>query len=65
MSIEQNKRFVEQFLAKFATADIDTVLADMSEACTGGSAENRNCFPWREPKPRQRWGTSSEIWFRP
>lgn len=46
MTIEQdNKKFVEQFLAKFATADIDAVLADMSEACTWWVGGKPELFP--------------------
>ncbi|MEU2004874.1 nuclear transport factor 2 family protein [Rhodococcus sp. NPDC019627] len=45
MSIEQNKQFVEQFLAKFATADIDAVLADMSETCTWWVGGKPELFP--------------------
>jgi ketosteroid isomerase-like protein len=46
MSIEQsNKQFVEQLLAKFARADIDGVLADMSETCTWWIGGKPDLFP--------------------
>jgi ketosteroid isomerase-like protein len=34
MSVEHNKKFVAQFLAKFGRKDIAGALADMSDDCT-------------------------------
>jgi ketosteroid isomerase-like protein len=46
MSIEQqNKQFVEQFLAKFPKSDIDGILADMSETCTWWVGGKPELFP--------------------
>jgi ketosteroid isomerase-like protein len=56
MSIEQNKRFIEQFLAKFATADIDAVLADMSETCTWWVGGKPELFPLAGTKTKAEMG---------
>ena len=45
MSIEQNKKFVEQFLAKFGRKDIVGVLKDMSEDCTWWIGGKLDLFP--------------------
>lgn len=45
MSIEQNKQFVTQFLAKFGRADIKSVLGDMSEDCTWWIGGKPELFP--------------------
>ena len=56
MSIEQNKQIVEQFLAKFATADIDAVLADMSESCTWWVGGKPELFPLAGTKTKEEMG---------
>lgn len=45
MSIEQNKLFVERFLAKFGRADIKGALSDMSEDCTWWIGGKPELFP--------------------
>lgn len=45
MSIEQNKKVVEQFLAKFGRADIAGVLNDMTDDCTWWVGGKPALFP--------------------
>lgn len=54
MSIEQNKQFIEQFLTKFARADIDGILADMSENCTWWVGGKPELFPLAGTKTKEQ-----------
>lgn len=53
MSVEQNKKFIEQFLAKFAKADIDGIMADMSDTCTWWVGGKPELFPLAGTKSKE------------